>query len=190
MSAPATATTHADSPLRPEPARRTDWRADGWLVGATLIWGTSFVFIKSAVTHMDPVLFLALRFGLGALAYIVVMNRRAWPTRRELLWGAALGLFLWAGNVFQTIGLQTITPSRSAFLTSLSVVMVPILTVILWRRVPPPGIWAAVVLALAGLSVLYWTAAGFSFALGDILTLGCTLVFSFHHIQLLYLQTQ
>jgi drug/metabolite transporter (DMT)-like permease len=178
MSAPAT--TQPYPPDTHETQSHSTWRADAWLVAATIIWGTSFVIIKRAVTRMDPFVFLSLRFGAGALVYALVMNRRAWPHRRELIYGAWLGLFLWAGNVCQTLGLQTVTPSRSAFLTSLSVVFVPLLVVSLWRRIPPPGIWAAVVLALAGLTVLYRTAVGFTFARGDLLTLACAVIFSGH----------
>jgi drug/metabolite transporter (DMT)-like permease len=155
-------------------------RADLWLVLATAIWGLSFVFIKDAVRAMDPYVFLAVRFTLGALIFVLILCRTQRPTRAEWLWGAALGVFLWGGNVLQTVGIQWITPSRSAFLTSLTVILVPVLVVVVHRTVPPPGIWAAVLLAVAGLVVLYWTAMGWTVGAGDILTMGCAIVFAGH----------
>lgn len=155
-------------------------RADLWLIFATAVWGMSFVFIKDAVRTMDPYLFLATRFSMGAAIFALLLVRGAPPTRAEWTWGAILGLFMWGGNVCQTVGIQWITPSRSAFLTSLTVILVPVVVIPLHRRVPPPGIWAAVVLAGAGLVVLYWTAMGWTFGLGDVLTMGCAVVFAGH----------
>ncbi len=160
--------------------RHPQVRADLWLILATAIWGLSFVFIKDAVRAVDPYVFLAVRFGMGAAVFVVLLMRLPRPTRAEWMWGAALGAFMWAGNVLQTVGIQWITPSRSAFLTSLTVILVPVLVVLLYRRVPPPGIWVAVVLAFGGLVVLYWTSMGWTFTTGDILTMGCAVVFAGH----------
>lgn len=159
--------------------RSASVRADLWLIAATAIWGLSFVLIKDAVGAMDPLQFLGLRFGFGAVLFAALMMR-SWPTRAEWAWGAALGALLWLGNVFQTVGMVSITPSRSAFLTSLSVVLVPLLVVVIHRHVPPLGIWVAVLLAAVGLVVLYWTALGWTIGLGDALTLGCAVVFAGH----------
>lgn len=147
---------------------------------ATSIWGASFALIKSGVADVDPLVFLALRFGGGALVYALVFHRFLRPTRDEVKWGLLLGVLLWSGNIMQTTGLTQISPERSAFLTALNVLGVPFLLMAFWRQRISLGVWMSVLLACAGLVVLYWTSVGFSMQRGDVLTLGCAAVFSGH----------
>ncbi len=147
---------------------------------ATAIWGVSFAIIKTGVAELDPLVFLAIRFGVGALVYVLVFARHMRPTRTDLVWGLFLGVIMWAGNVLQTVGLAEISPARSAFLTALNVLGVPLLMLAVWRQRVSSMVWLSIVLACAGLVVLYWTSAGFSMRRGDLLTLGCAAVFSAH----------
>ena len=160
-------------------AHRT-WFPDAMLALATAIWGASFAVIKTGVADVNPLVFLALRFGGGALVYAIIFHRQSWPTRTELIWGLYLGALLWSGNILQTVGLTEISPARSAFLTSLNVLGVPFLLMVCWRQRIGMGVWISVLLACAGLIVLYWTHAGFSMQRGDLLTLGCAAIFSGH----------
>ena len=64
------------------------------------------------------------------------------------------GFFLFAGYAFQTSGLKLTTPSKSAFLTGTSSVLVPVALVAIWRvRI---HFWRVVgiMLALAGLFLM------------------------------------
>src|SRR4051812_46200266 len=93
---------------RNSPAR---WRADLALAGVALVWGATFVVVKSALTEISAVFFLALRFGIAALCMAVLFAR---PLRRAglpavlrgLRGGAAAGIFLWTGYMLQTFGLK------------------------------------------------------------------------------------
>ena len=101
-------------------------RADAVLVSITAFWGVTFVVVKDAVALADPFTFLALRFSLGA----VLLTFAAWRGIRGpalVRDGAGLGVLLFIGFAAQTSGLQFTTPSRSAFLTGLSVLLVPFL---------------------------------------------------------------
>ncbi len=92
-----------------------------------------------------------------------------------------VGLALFAGFVLQTYGLKWTTPSRSAFLTGISVVLVPLLGWATGVERPRPGPIAGAVCALAGLWVLYRPAGtAAAFGLGDWLTVGCALAFAAH----------
>jgi drug/metabolite transporter (DMT)-like permease len=157
-------------------------RADAVLVSITAFWGVTFVVVKDAVALADPFTFLALRFSLGA----VLLTFAAWRGIRGTALvraGAGLGVLLFIGFAAQTSGLQFTTPSRSAFLTGLSVLLVPFLSIAFHRRRPPPASLVGVALAVGGL----WALAGgdslrgpHGLGKGDALTLLCALAFALH----------
>lgn len=162
------------------PERLVRLRADGALALVTAFWGITFVVVKDALTYGDPYTFLSLRFGLGALVLTAVARRQV-LLPRNLRRGALLGCFLFLGFVFQTVGLEDTTPSRSAFITGLSVVLVPVLSLLVFRRVPRVSSLLGVVLAAMGL--YYLTRAdvtGGGTSRGDILTLLCAVAYAFH----------
>jgi drug/metabolite transporter (DMT)-like permease len=169
------------------------------------VWGSTFVVIKGALSDASPAAFNLVRMTL-AFGVLAVVYHRYWRGMRR--WqvgaGAVVGLCLATGYQFQTTGLARTTPSKSAFITGLLVVMVPLLSSIPGLR--PPGAlrprWNAFVgaaLAFAGIVLLTAPAAAQSLAgasplvravnflpdmtsinLGDVLTLGCALGFAFH----------
>lgn len=159
------------------------------LVLTTLIWGANFVVIKNALADVSPLFFNAVRMTLAALVLALVFHREF----RRLTWaavysGALVGVFLFIGNELQTVGLMYTMPSKSAFLTGMSVVLVPVFLGLFWRR--PINRWSGsgVVLAFAGLYLLTVPASagsGLNLASmnqGDLLTLGAAVVFAFHII--------
>ncbi len=109
-------------------------------------------------------------------------------TAGSLRSGLLVGVFLYVGNELQTVGLKYTTPSKSAFLTGVSVVLVPVLLALFWKRGLNRWTAAGVVLAFVGLYLLTVPAsAGAGLNLrsmnqGDLLTLGAALVFAFHII--------
>jgi drug/metabolite transporter (DMT)-like permease len=172
------------------------------------VWGSTFVLIKSALTDATPAAFnlmrMSLAFGLLAVAY-----HRSWRGVRwsHLTAGAVVGFFLAAGYQFQTIGLVRTTPSKSAFITGLVVVLVPLFSAIPALRPPNAGptrwnAYTGAFLAFVGILLLTAPAAmqahghgafaGIaallpdfsSINLGDVLTFGCSIGFAFHCIAL------
>jgi drug/metabolite transporter (DMT)-like permease len=147
------------------------------LVFIAIVWGCSFTIIKQTLGVVSPLVLLALRF---TLASVIV-----WPwfrglTRRELQGGIVLGLLFWAGFVFQTVGLQYTTPSRSAFITGLSTPLVPVAYLVAYRRAPSLAIVIAVIVTGVGMYLLT-RPGGMSEGLnrGDLFTLGCAAIFAF-----------
>ena len=109
-------------------------------------------------------------------------------TASSLRSGLLVGIFLFIGNELQTEGLKYTTPSKSAFLTGVSVVLVPILLALFWKRSLNRWTSVGVVLAFVGLYLLTIPAtAGGGLNLrsmnhGDLLTVGAAVVFAFHII--------
>ena len=167
------------------------------------VWGSTFVVIKGALADATPVAFNLIRMTL-AFVLLGVAYQRAWRTirRAHVAAGALVGLCLAAGYQFQTIGLVRTTPSKSAFITGLVVVLVPLFSMAPALRPPgarPPRWNAFVGAAVAFVGIILITAppaaatAGSATAFlpdlssinfGDVLTLGCSISFAFHCIAL------
>jgi len=165
------------------------------LIATTLIWGATFTLIKSALADVSPLLFNLLRMAL-AFAILAAVNHRTLRnlTRRDIYFGALAGIFLALGYQFQTSGLAYTTPTKSAFITGLIVVIVPLLSAIPITRhhtaaKPGPTTYAGALLAFLGL--IFLTTPPHSGAallsglhLGEYLTLACAVAFAAHLLTL------
>lgn len=161
------------------------------LVLVTLVWGATFVQIKDALTDISPLLFNAVRMALAGVVLAIVFWRHLCTlTRDAFLMGSLVGAFLWLGYEFQTTGLDLTTPSKSAFLTGFSVILVPVFLALGWRRHVNRWVVAGVLTALVGL-YLMTVPAGQGGGLnlqsinrGDLLTVGCAIFFALQIINM------
>jgi drug/metabolite transporter (DMT)-like permease len=172
-------------------------RAYVLMIFVVAVWGTTFVLVKDALTDATPLAFNLTRMTL-AFVVMAVIYRSHWRqvNRGQLAAGALVGFFLAMGYQFQTAGLVKTTPSKSAFITGMVVVLVPLFSAIKFLR--PPGAraprWNAYIgamLAFAGILMLTLPAASTgllpdftSVNIGDVLTFGCTIGFAFHCLAL------
>ncbi len=177
-------------------------RAYVLMVFVVAVWGSTFVLVKDALKDATPAAFnlvrMTLAFALLAVAYHRHWHRIRWKDAGA---GALVGLCLAAGYQFQTTGLARTTPSKSAFLTGLVVVLVPLMSTIPALR-PPGGkaprwnAYSGAAIAFVGIVLLTVPAtaeargiAGFlpdfgAMNFGDVLTLGCAIAFAFHCLAL------
>ena len=156
------------------------------LVLVTFIWGSTFVLMKAALRDASPLALNAVRLGLAAVLLAIYYREDiARLTRPAFLMGCSVGVFLFLGYAFQSTGLVLTTPSKSAFLTGVSTVLVPIVIIALWRtRI---HLWRAlgILLAIGGLFLMTVPAGRQGIAdfanvnTGDLLTLACALAFAF-----------
>ncbi len=169
---------HTDA-VPPRSAARRPGAPDLALVGAALCFGGTFLVVQDAVEDMEPMAFLAVRFTIGALVLWPFARRRA---ARPGEWrdGIRCGLALWAGYVFQTIGLQYTDSATSAFITYQLVVFVPLLEALVHRRRPHPATLAGVAVAVVGLVLLTDPGGAGGFGRGEVLTLACAVAFGVH----------
>ena len=159
------------------------------LILVTLIWGATFVQVKAALTDVSPLLFNAIRMLVAALCLGVIYARHIKRIGKpQLISGAVVGVFLWLGYEFQTTGLRLTTPSKSGFLTGVSVALVPIFMALFFGRKVNRWTLVGVLAAFAGL-VLMTVPAGedrladwSSVNRGDLLTLACAMAFAFQII--------
>lgn len=153
-------------------------KAEALLVSITFVWGSTFVIVKSALEDASPIPFLAIRFTLAGLLLFAVLGRGPLE-RKALLPSLILGFFLFAGYLLQTWGLVYTTPSKSAFITGFSVILVPLLLMLRGVRMRAPN-FAGAALGLAGIYFLVVPAGIGSRNQGDVLTLFGACSFAVH----------
>jgi drug/metabolite transporter (DMT)-like permease len=158
------------------------------LVLVCLIWGSTFTIIKEVLQDVSPLLFLTLRFGVAAVAlWAALRTRGPLPLDATTLGpGALLGLAMCGGFVFQTLGLQFTTPSRSAFLTGLFIVIVPLLGAAIRRTLPGRSELAGVGIAFLGMGLLSTPLGRMEALWGDFLTVLCAVCYAVHILMLGY----
>src|ERR1700722_2671500 len=97
--------------------RRQSLIAHLLLLAVVFVWGVTFTLVKSALTHVSPLLFNLLRMAIAAVVLIAVnFSSLKKLTAQDLRLGALVGIFLAIGYQFQTTGLTLTTPSKSAFI--------------------------------------------------------------------------
>lgn len=125
------------------------------LLFMTLIWGGTFIVVQYALNYSTPMFFVGCRFAAAAFAVSLLYWRELRGiTAQDCFAGLLIGAAIAGGYGMQTVGLQTISSSESAFLTALYVPLVPILLWIIFRKAPHIMTWIGVVMAFVGLLLL------------------------------------
>ncbi|EOV6157514.1 DMT family transporter [Enterobacter ludwigii] len=125
------------------------------LILITMFWGGTFLAVQYAVTLSGPFFFVGLRFATAAIAVgLLSLKTLRGLTLKELKAGVAIGVAIAMGYSLQTWGLQTITSSKSAFITAMYVPLVPLLQWLCLGRIPGLMSCTGIVLAFIGLILL------------------------------------
>lgn len=183
-------------------SRGAAWlRADGLLLLTALIWGLAFSAQRKGMEFIGPMAYNALRYLIGVLCMLPLVAKslrartksdgsgvtRAPVTpgapghlsaRDKILGSALAGTCMFLGAGLQQIGLVSTTAGNAGFITSLYVVIVPILGIIVGRRVSG-RVWFSVALAVAGLYLLS-VREGFTISPGDGYVLACAFFWALH----------
>ena len=153
------------------------------LLAVTATWGSTFFLLKGVVERIPVTDFLAVRFGLAAVAVWLLAPRSVMLlTALERRNGVLLGLVYGAAQVLQTVGLQTTSASVSGFVTGMYVVFTPLLGALLLRARIGRTVWCAVALATVGLAVL--SLQGLAVGTGEALTLASAALYAAHIVGL------
>jgi drug/metabolite transporter (DMT)-like permease len=159
-------------------------KADLLLVICTLIWGASFVVVKAALADASVFAFLLIRFAVALLSLAILCFRNLRTLNSaSVRAGVVMGCCMFGGYAFQTAGLHLTTPSKAAFVTGFSVVLVPVFLGLFARQRISSAIWAGALLAVAGLYYLTVPSSGFGdLNSGDLLVLCGSVAFALHII--------
>lgn len=168
--------------------------AEAGLLTNALIWGGTFVLVKSALEDVSPTLFITLRFSLAAILILPF----AYSTLKQaafIRWKEAiiLGILLFMGFAAQTVGLKYTTATKSAFFTGAFVVLTPIFQALLEKQLPKREHIAGIVFVFTGIIFLsskgtsffdVFVELGDNFNVGDFLTLVCAVFFALYIVYL------
>jgi drug/metabolite transporter (DMT)-like permease len=165
--------------------------ADLALAAIMAVWGSTFAMVRVLVgggeAPVSPMMLVAVRMALASALLLVWLLARRELRFDKALWrdGLVCAALLGAGFLLQIEGQHRTTASRSGFLTGLLVVFVPLLEVLLFRRRPSLPAAAGIAIAFTGMALLSsGGAAGQAQLVGDLLTVGCAIVFAGHIIAL------
>jgi len=157
-------------------------KAEIYLLGIVIIWGSTFAIIKDILDQITPFTFLAYRFFLATfLLYAMFWKKIKNIDKMILKKGSLIGIFLFLGYTFQTVGLKYTTATKAGFITGLSVVLVPVISYFFIKEKINRNSVIGVILAFIGLWFLNY-GGSFSFNLGDFLVLLCAISFAMHII--------
>ncbi|ASA21347.1 DMT family transporter [Paenibacillus donghaensis] len=157
-------------------------KAELLLIMVTMFWGSSYLFMKMGLGTLGEFNLIALRFGLAfILAGVLFHKRLRRVDARTMKYGAVLGFLLLGVFTCITFGLKTTSTSNAGFLVALTVIFVPLLEVMVFRKkVSPPQLFGSI-LAIAGIGLLTLNSA-LSIQPGDFL---CILAAAFYAVQIL-----
>ena len=166
---------------------RNQLRSSLLLMLATIIWGSAFVSQKIGMDHIGPFTFQAVRSFMaviGMLPVIYLLDKKKedgktfltrWNDKKLIMGGLLCGIPLFLACNLQQLGLVEADSGKSAFLTAMYIVIVPIIGIFRNRK-PSPAIPFSVALAVFGLYAL--TGANGQITVTDLLLIGCALMFS------------
>lgn len=155
-------------------------KADLSLLLVTVVWGTTFVITKNALSHMETFNFLAIRFILAFITSSLLFYKNMKNINKvTLIYGVIIGIILFLGYALQTIGLNYTTASKSGFITGFSVIIVPIISAIILKRTPQKSTIIGVILAIVGLGFMTLNSSLIP-NIGDFFTLIAAFFFAFH----------
>ncbi len=155
------------------------------LLSASLIWGVAFVAQSAGMSYVGPYTFTAVRSALAAIGLgilVLILDRtniKSKNTDKKVLWraGIILGIVMTIASNLQQIGLVTTSAGKAGFITSLYIVLVPVLGLFIKRR-PHPMLWISVLVALVGLYFLS-IRGDFTMSQGDLFVLASAVAFTF-----------
>lgn len=150
----------------PAPRRRrlaiTPGMARVMLLCCAALWGGSYVCSKVVLTQLTPQWLMCIRMFGACACMLALFHRQILPHLKPGIVGPALavGLTYWGVMLTQTIGLQTIDPGRSSFLTAIYCVLTPFAAWVISKAKPRAVNLVAAVICLTGVGFISLKAGG------------------------------
>lgn len=168
--------------------KKTALRSSFLLFLAAFIWGVAFVAQSVGMDYMGPFSFNGARFLMGSIVLLpLVLYRRKKDKEKQvkradlkttLIGGGCCGLALCSAALLQQFGIMYTTVGKAGFITTLYIIIVPIMGIFLKKKVPGK-VWLAAVIAAVGMYLLCMSES-FRLSRGDTYVFICAVLFSVH----------
>lgn len=178
--------------------KKTALRSSFLLFLAAFIWGVAFVAQSVGMDYMGPFTFNGARFLMGSMVLLplVIYRRKGkskeskkFGSRRDTLTGGiCCGLALCCAALFQQFGIVYTTVGKAGFITTLYIIIVPIMGIFLKKKVPGK-VWIAAVIAAVGMYLLCMSES-LRLSRGDIYVFICAILFSIHILVIDYFSSK
>ncbi len=154
-------------------------KADIALFLVTIGWGASFILTKNSLSEVPTFNFLAIRFFIAfVVSSVIFFKDMIKIDKKTFKYGIILGIILYAMFGLQTMGLMYTSASKSAFITGFNVVLVPIFSSLMVRKVPNKKTILSVALAFTGIALLSLKGSASEINIGDVYTLISAIIFA------------
>jgi len=147
------------------------------LILTTILWGTSFIITKNLTEDMPIFSYLGIRFSVAVVGFVPFLINFKRISKKLIIFAVLTGLIYYIAIVFQTVGIQTTTAGKAAFITGLSTIMVPFITWFAFKKALKKRIWLAVFISIVGMALLLLEGAS-GIIIGDLLVLGCAFLYA------------
>lgn len=148
------------------------------LIISSFIWGTSYLFTKTVQQYIPPFYLMAFRLSFAGILLMMIGARQLKRINPGVIWrGAVMGVCLFGGLGLQSIGINSISPGTSAFLSASYCVFLPFLYWIFTRRRPEWSQFAGVILCMTGIGLVSLR-EGFTVAAADLITVASGLLYA------------
>lgn len=153
-------------------------QANFLIVLVALFWGSTYFLTKMAVAELEPFNLTALRFGTAFIITALFFFKRIRKADRTVIkYSIILGVLAVIAVLSMTFGVQYTTASNAGFLISLSVVMIPLISVVVLKKKIKAKLLLSVVLATIGIVCLTLNEQ-LTINKGDILCILCATSFA------------
>lgn len=153
-------------------------QANFLIVLVALFWGSTYFLTKMAVQELEPFNLTALRFGTAFIITALIFFKRIRKADRTVIkYSVILGILAVIAVLSMTFGVQYTTASNAGFLISLSVVMIPLISVVILKKKIKAKLLLSVILATIGIVCLTLNEQ-LTINKGDILCILCATSFA------------
>ncbi|MFX0081007.1 MAG: DMT family transporter [Candidatus Hodarchaeota archaeon] len=151
------------------------------LILTTILWGTSFILTKNITEEIPIFFYIGLRFAIALIGFIPFFPHLKYLNKKIFLMSLGTGMLYFFGFAIQTIGLQTTTAGKTGFITGLSVIVVPFIAWLGFKKPLNKRVWIAVALSVAGMAFLLLEGES-GIIIGDLIVLICAFFWAFYII--------
>ncbi|MFJ7933341.1 DMT family transporter [Sporosarcina sp. NPDC096371] len=160
----------------------TQRQANLMLATVSFAWGASYIFMKLAVDEIPPLMIIALRFGIAFIVMVAIFFKKIIRVdAKTLKYSAIVGALLCGILIALMYGVKNTTASTAGFLTSTTVILVPVLQTVITRKLPSEKIVWGVLIVTTGLLLLL-IGDDFTVAPGALYCLVAALLYAIHII--------
>lgn len=157
-------------------------KADLLIASIFMAWGISYTLMKIGLGGIPPFMLISLRFSVAFFVMSAIFGKRVFRVdRATIAYSAVLGLILFGVFAALTCGLGKTTASTAGFLSSTTIIFVPVLQAFITGKMPRPAIVAGVLIAVTGVGLLTVGDAGaIDFSAGSLPIVLAALLYAVH----------